>query len=204
MSILSVASVPLLTFEDEDELSRFLTAHGVDTSGWGSGQAKRVSDLSKEIKSFETRLIVGSDGKVARHLRVVKVAVRDPEIPERVLVEATQILPDGRERRRNILLCEKAMGEEDWQVAAIRGIEEELGSILGKVKDKSVKLLKDTFTEHIVQSDSQSYPTLPTFYTYITVDANVTGLPRDSFETIEPRGDDTFLVSKWEWRSKVP
>ena len=53
-----------------------------------------------------------------------------PTHPCQILFEEEQILPDGRSRRRNVALSEKLIGDEDWQDAVLRAVQEELGSIL--------------------------------------------------------------------------
>lgn len=59
-----------------------------------------------------------------------------PTLPARhgaavqVLFEQEQILPDGRSRIRNVALSEKLVGDEPWQEAVSRAIQEELGTIL--------------------------------------------------------------------------
>lgn len=47
-----------------------------------------------------------------------------------VLVEQRQVLPDGRERTRNLPLAEKMIGGEPWRAAVLRAVSEELGSAL--------------------------------------------------------------------------
>ena len=187
----------------ERELHSFLHAHGVDTSSWGVGVAKTVSDLFQETQQQETTVLLQPDGTLTRHVRVVQLAVRDPARRDRVLVEASQVLPDGRERRRNVLLSEKAMANEDWQDAALRGIREELGSILGDVL--YVRLREQTYQERTVRKASPSYPTLASQYVVLSCDADVQGLPVDveAFSTEEERADGT-LRSNWEWRTEVP
>ena len=65
------------TFKTVDELTLWLNHHGVDTSEWGKGKAKRVDNLKKEIELKETVLqLLG--GKVFRTLTVCKVVVRRP------------------------------------------------------------------------------------------------------------------------------
>jgi hypothetical protein len=47
-----------------------------------------------------------------------------------VLYEERQVLPDGRERRRNLPVSEKLLGGEGWREAALRAVREELGPAL--------------------------------------------------------------------------
>lgn len=190
--------------DSEEELRQLLTSRGVNTAAWGQGNAKTVTSLFAEVEDQETTLLLRPDGTLVRALNVMQVAVRDPRHRDRVLVEASQVLPDGRERRREVLLAEKMMAGEQWQDAAMRGIAEELGSILGDVL--YVRLRHDTYTVRAASHDSPSYPGLRTEYTIHRVDADVEGLPADvdRFETREPRPGGKELVTRWEWRRDIP
>jgi len=57
-----------------EELEAWLNGCGLDTSTWGETKekTKTVADLWAELQSGETTLVVGSDGRVQRRLRVVK------------------------------------------------------------------------------------------------------------------------------------
>ena len=92
-----------------EELGLWLNGCGLDTSTWGETKekTKTVADLWAELQSGETTLVVGSDGRVQRRLRVVKVVVRPKEVPSAHLETSVQRFPDGRERVRNELLSEK-------------------------------------------------------------------------------------------------
>ena len=92
-----------------EELEVWLNGCSLDTSTWGEtkGKTKTVADLWAELQSGETTLVVGSDGRVQRRLRVVKVVVRPKEVPSAHLETSLQRFPDGRERVRNLLLSEK-------------------------------------------------------------------------------------------------
>ena len=188
----------------EPALRQMLTSRGVDVSRWGTGNAKSVASLLEEVTSNETTLRLDDTNAVTRELHVMQVAVRDPRHQDRVLVEASQILPDGRERRREVLLAEKMIAGEPWQDAAMRGIAEELGSILGDVL--YVRLKEDTHSVRTAAHESPSYPGLATQYTIHRVDADVEGLPTDvdSFTTEEPRPGGKQLVTHWEWRRDIP
>jgi len=189
--------------ESEDELRQLLTSHGVDVSAWARGNAKTVASLFTEVQEKETTLLV-SGGTVTRQLTVMQVAVRDPRHKDRVLVEASQVLPDGRERRREVLLAEKMIDGEDWQDAALRGIAEELGSVLGDALH--VRLRTESHAVRTAAHDSPSYPGIRTEYTIHRVDADVEGLPVDvdGFETREPRPGGKELLTRWEWRMDIP
>ena len=114
-------------------------------------------------------------------------------------MEAAQALPDGRVRRRGLLLSEKRVRDEAWAVAARRGVAEELGS----AAPEEVTLLEATHRVRHVDKDSMSYPGLHTVYEVHAADAAVPGLPKQTFQTREPRPGGE-LVTTWEWHDEPP
>ena len=117
----------------------------------------------------------------------------------RTLVEAKQALPDGRVRRRGLLLSEKRVRGEAWVQAARRGVAEELGS----AAPAAVALDEASHRVRTVRKVSMSYPGLSTAYEVHTADAAVAGLPEESFETREARPGGE-LVTTWEWHQQPP
>jgi hypothetical protein len=57
------------------------------------------------------------------------------------LREACQVLPDGRERRRNLPVSEKLLSSETWRDGAVRAVCEELGSVTGPTPQARTCLL---------------------------------------------------------------
>lgn len=55
-------------------LKQQLADAGIDTSSWGTGQAKTLAHLQREIESGETILVTGESGEL---LRKVVVGVAD-------------------------------------------------------------------------------------------------------------------------------
>jgi hypothetical protein len=104
----------------------------VDTASWGANGAKRVEDLLEEMQDKEISLQL-IDGKMYRTVGLVKVVVRNPEVPRYHLVCYEQQLADGRKRPCNALLAVKKKPDETAQQAATRAIEKELGSVLPHV-----------------------------------------------------------------------
>ena len=114
-----------MVFGTEEQLTKCLSDEGVDVSAWGSGSAKRVSDLLHEIQKKESEL-VKEDGRLIRCLRVAKLRIQRPDSTE-YLRETKQIMPDGRVRaRHDEKPGEKMEADEDPLEAAVRGIKEEL------------------------------------------------------------------------------
>jgi hypothetical protein len=127
----------------------------------------------------------------------VQLRIRDSD--GRTLVEASQALPDGRVRRRGLLLSEKRTRGEAWAVAARRGVAEELGS----AAPGQVVLDEGSHRVRLVDKDSMSYPGLHTVYEVHAADAAVPGLPQQTFQTREPRPGGE-LVTTWEWHDQPP
>jgi len=189
------------SFANINHLEAALVSHGVDVSSWGTGTAKSLKDLLAELERRECVLHFGPRG-VRRWLNVVKVQVRRPEEEEvtrqtRFLMEARQILPDGRERRRGLPLSEKMFAMETPIAAAKRGLEEELGGAIGE----QAALDPSSLTQWRETRESQSYPTLVSHYNLHQVDAVVDGLPSSTFSTFEHDTDARLVLSHvWEWK----
>jgi len=190
-------------FSNATELEAALVAAGIDVSAWGRGAAKGVDDLFEELEREETILQFGSIG-VRRWLNVVKVRITPPDRPERQLVEARQIFPDGRERARGLPLSEKMFAREDPLAAARRGVSEELGAAIHQgarvdVDERSLVQWRET-------RESASYPSLVSHYNLHEYGATVAGLPAHRFSTIEfghSRLGKWQLAHVWEWTSST-
>jgi len=143
-----------------DALKKKLTDAGIDTSSWGTGQAKTLVHLQKEIESGETVLITGETGELLRKVVVggADIYYQSSDGKEYRLKEDRQVFKDGRERRRDLgqAVSEKMKPNEDPKDAMIRGIQEELG-ISGEIA------LTETGTD-VQQVISPSYPGLDSKY----------------------------------------
>lgn len=143
-----------------DALKKKLTDAGIDTSSWGTGQAKTLVHLQKEIESGETVLITGETGELLRKVVVggADIYYQSSDGKKYRLKEDRQVFKDGRERRRDLgqAVSEKMKPDEDPKDAMIRGIQEELG-ISGEIA------LTETGTD-VQQVISPSYPGLDSKY----------------------------------------
>ena len=141
-------------------LKQQLEGAGIDTSVWGTGQAKTLAHLQKEIESGETILIKGKEGELLRKVVVggADVFYVSPEGKKYRLKEDRQVFKDGRERRRDLgqAVSEKMKPDENPNDAIIRGIREELG-IGGEI------ILTETATDEQLLT-SPSYPGLQSQY----------------------------------------
>lgn len=190
----------LLCAESVTALQQQLTSQGVDVSRWGIGRNKGIAELWSEVQCGEAELRLDSSGRVCRCLSVVKVCVRRPEAPYEHLIEALQIFPDGRRRKRGMVLSETLYRHETPLDGASRGLLEELGTVASAARvDLAASSLR-TWQEAL---ESPSYPTLRSVYTLHQLDAVVRGLPAVAFATQEGGHADSSqdsMVHVWAWR----
>jgi len=139
------------------EITKRLSSHGVPLDSWGSGKAKTIGHLAKEILEGET-VLVDKNGEIIRRVELVHVDVRyTSNGTELQLVEDRQEFKDGRVRRRGLTgISEKMKPEENPVVSAKRALMEELG-----VNDQAN--LESLGTQEKTQN-SPSYPGLTTEY----------------------------------------
>ena len=144
------------------ELEHWLQNRGINTSLYGVGASKSLELLLEEVAAGETILTGTTSGTSSsgaqRTVSVVTVRVRNSE--GHSLYEATQILPTGVERPRNLPLSEKMLPSEKWQEAATRGIDEELGTILAP--QAKIVIDESTYVKTEEVKESHSYPGLQT------------------------------------------
>merc|ERR1711920_665534 len=191
------------TFLNATELKAALVSAGIYVSAWGMGYAKGVEDLFEELEREETILQFTSIG-VRRWLNVVKVRIMPPDQPEKLLVEARQIFPDGRERTRGQPLSEKMFAREAPLSAARRGVSEELGAAI--LHGARVHVDERSLVQWLETRESDSYPSLVSHYNLHEYDATVEGLPAHRFSTIEfghQQLGKWQLAHEWEWTSSA-
>jgi hypothetical protein len=143
-----------------DELVSKLKEYGIPCDDWGKGYAKNVSNLLDELKNDECA-IFDEQGYLVRYIEFVGIRIfyKDKDGIKYYLKEDRQIFKDGRERRRTMAasVSEKMKFGEDAEIAAVRGIEEELG-----IQVEQVQLIKKD--ELSYDGGSQSYPGLKSKY----------------------------------------
>ncbi len=143
-----------------DALQKQLEGAGIDASLWGTGQAKTLAHLQKEIESGETILITDEKGELLRKVVVggADIYYHSPDGKKYRLKEDRQVFKDGRERRRDLgqAVSEKMKPDENPTDAMIRGIKEELGI------DGEITLTKTGTDEQLLASPS--YPGLQSQY----------------------------------------
>ncbi len=144
----------------ETELKNLLSSSGIDPNLYGSGTAKTVSDLAKEIIDGESE-IINVGGKLERRIGAVAISLLfindDGDLLK--LFENKQVFRDGRVRNREPLygtsIVEKIHAGEDKKAAMARGVLEEIGVDIGNVIVDEPELRSRL-------RDSESYPGLQT------------------------------------------
>jgi hypothetical protein len=182
----------LIAFKDTGQLEAWLAQRGIDTRGWGTGNAKRVDDLWAEIAGGDCVL---KEASPYRLVSVVQLIVRRGDA---YLVEAEQELVSGQRRSRNRPPSEKLKSTEGYAAGALRCLWEELG-----LEAERVTLLEESHTVTEEIAESTSYPGLLTQYAFHTIAAKVEGLPASDFwldnHSFHGLGDPVRR-HRWAWR----
>lgn len=191
--------------ENEEALRTFLEASKVDCNQWGTGKAKTVLSLFKEIQEGSSTLEMNqSTGNVQRVVEPVFIKLKYKNM---VLVETEQEMADGRKRTRNMVIAEKKEPRDlNVYATSIRGLYEELGIPIETLKTKgALRFREDVYCCRTEYMDSSSYPGLACVYRthYSQLDIldegvfmfETMGLPNgDAFETLE-KGKKHW----WDW-----
>jgi hypothetical protein len=143
-----------------NDLVNLLTKYNIPVHLWGKGKSKSVEHLLDEIDNNECSVVEENNG-LTRYIEFVaiKIYFKNDSGENWTLVEDKQVFKDGRIRRRNMpnSVSEKMKFGEDAEIAAVRGIEEELGVIIEK--DQLIKRREIDYN-----GGSLSYPGLETKY----------------------------------------
>lgn len=184
--------------QDETDLETMLRRAGIPLQSWGRGEAKTLGELWRELRVGDCEL-GEHDGRLERRVRVVQVEIRRPtgDGGTVVLVEAEQVLADGRRRRRGLLPAEKMRLDEEPVVGALRCMAEELG-----VEEADVHVDADGITEHASQQTSPSYPGLETRYVFYRVPVRCDVLP--DHDWVGEETGDAVTRHHWQWWAQAP
>lgn len=139
------------------ELVNKLNEYKVPYENWGTGAAKTLDHLVKEVLKGESILEENEKGELVRKLAVLWVNVfhKTPNGETYRLKEEKQIFKDGRERRRELegSIAEKLQaGEQPDDSSITRALKEEL--------DINSTVSSEAKGEDVTKSDSPSFPGL--------------------------------------------
>ena len=178
-----------------EQLRALLLSNGVDLSAWGQGGFKTIEHLLREIEAGETRL-QGPPFQGLPLMRVVSVVCLKIRKGNAYLIEAKQLMADGRERLRNRTPCEKVRPGESLPEAAVRCLVEEMG-----LARERIHILEDSCQKSQEIKDANSYPGLQACYLFYNFEARVDGLSDTDFETEESANnpDDPVRKHYWSW-----
>lgn len=180
-----------------EEVALLLKLNNVSTEHWGEGKAKTLNDLIDEVAKGEAVLDRTVEGEVKRKMQVarVHVVVRMPDGKVFELWESGQTMQSGGARNRSRFgpgLAEKMTKSEDPEVAAVRGIEEELFNKQKVVPSNSVQFVEELEEEE----ESESYPGLVTQLHIFKYEWSMPqGLYKeDGYVEQKPNGQKTFFT----------
>ncbi|WP_420628535.1 NUDIX domain-containing protein [Candidatus Leptofilum sp.] len=180
-------------FSSIHALEAWLQKHGIGYDAWGKDSNKSLRNLWQELEAGEVQL------KESPPLRVVEVVQIIIRRNHEILVEAEQEFANGQRRFRNQPPSEKVKPGESIQDAARRCLQEELGLEL-----EAITLDLTTHRQHQTNTNSISYPGLPSQYNFHLLEATVSGLPEGEFwRENETEGSvDPVLRHRWAWRPR--
>ncbi len=178
-------------FSSIQELEKWLFSVGIKTSQWGKNGAKSLENLWAELLSGDAFL---QENPPMRIVHVVQVFIRRNN---RLLIETIQEMSDGQRRYRNQPPAEKIKHDEHYLEAASRGLFEELG-----IPQENIRYHANSHYTRTFISESPSYPSLLSQYTFHDIEASVTGLPSTDFwhDNISFIQGDPIKRHFWSWR----
>ncbi len=174
------------------DLEAWLEKHQVSYEEWGKNKSKSLENLWQELEAGEVQL---KDSPPLRVVDVVQVIIRRGLL---VLVEAEQEFFNGQRRFRNQPPSEKIKPGEAIQDTARRCLHEELGLV-----PERVTLQMESYLQHQTNTNSISYPGLPSQYNFHLIEAAVSDLPTEDFWRENLAGDDSIDPVKrhrWSWQ----
>lgn len=183
-----------------EALTAWLEIRDINTSLWGCGEAKTVQEFFHELWAGESEPLGTATQRV---ISVVKVRILDnSEDGTYQLYETKQTLcRDGRTRPRNRPLAEKLRPGEKVEECCVRGVREELGSLVGLTSHVTIR--EGSMQQWEETRMSRSFPGLETLYKLYQVDVEVEGLSlkrtSEVFDTEEDPQLSTGKVHRWQW-----
>jgi len=145
----------------EQGIKDMVESHGIDTSNFGKGQAKKFVEFVHEVQSGQARLMLDA----TKHKTVVRVVdvvllriVYGEGANKKFLIKSAEKYPDGRMRGESQLVGVKKLPHENGIMSAERLVKERLPIVGGALKFNTVK---ECYEE---EEDSPSYPGVRTVY----------------------------------------
>lgn len=101
---------------EADELNEFLSKNNIDTSKWGRGTFKTVTNFSEELVKGESTLIKQANGRVARVVDIVVLNLTRQETDD-VLVEAEERYKDSVQHLNRLPAVKRRSDEHQFHTA---------------------------------------------------------------------------------------
>lgn len=174
-------------------LETWLQKNGIQYDAWGKENNKSLHNLWQELEAGEVKL---NESPPLRVVEVVQIIIGQDG---KILVEAEQEFVTGQRRFRNQPPSEKVKPGESVQEAAHRCLKEELG-----IEREAISLDLASHRQLQTNTNSISYPGLPSQYNFHLIEAAVSGLPAGEFwRENETEGTvDPVKRHRWAWRPK--
>jgi hypothetical protein len=141
------------------KLINLLTKYNIPIESWGTGEAKTIEHLLREIDSGETILVENTESQeLIRKFSFLSITIFCTNNGTTYrLHEAKQIFTDGRTRERKL---DSSMGEK------IKPAETDITESIGKALNEELgihedfEIRSDEITHSTKEADSRSYPGL--------------------------------------------
>jgi hypothetical protein len=166
-------------------IGQMLHDHGIETSKWGTGQAKPLKSLAQEVQNGTSQLMLDATQHrtLVRVVNIVLLRICYTWKGEtRFLVEASEQSPEGWCRTKARLIGTKKEPHENTKLAAKRALENYL-------PDGRVKFNFDGNEVFEEEDDSTSYPGMRTVYRKEIVEGWVTSKNAEILQRIGFKSD---------------
>jgi len=170
-----------------------LRSHGINTDGFGKGEAKRLDQLAAEIHAGSSSLLLDASQvkKLTRVVDVVLLRINAPGNKQKIFVETGEKYADGRKRNITRLPGTKKEPHMNSKQMADRIVAEMLD--VGDAKVNFDFTTKEVFEE---LEDSPSYPGVQTVYRKEIIAGELTK-PNVGMQRV----DKNNLTKYFEWMS---
>ena len=171
------------------QLTDLLLSHNVQIAAFGTGSAKTLAHLLKEVQSGEAVLEDDGNGRLMRRVTVLGINVFVEHAGARLrLTEDRQVFIDQRVRSRSLptSIAEKLQPGEDVVLAVGRALDEELS-----IKHFTLLTRPQERTE---VKESPSYPGISS--TYTTYEVSVLIAPHEykaEYQEVQPDKTSYFV-----------
>lgn len=152
---------------NEDDLTKYLKEHGVDTTAFGGKSARSLKEFSTELIKGESSLMLDSDGKVMRVVDLIIMKIVNPGTMD-VLVQTEQSFSDQTKNMLNRLPGAKRRPDENQFLTARRLLRKQL-----KIDENNCVLDAKNVQYYEEEKSSAAFPGIRTVYRKRLIQANL-------------------------------